>query len=111
MGQVFLSVMDALVRLMTPLRREFNFSLDAQRYVSDKDYADSVLRMTLSSQQESVKEMALYLSSEMKKVAKEKNSALASQPTQQPVNRVEEIGDLEAQARAKMMEKYRQKLR
>jgi hypothetical protein len=111
MGQEFLSVMDALVRLMTPMRREFNLSLDAARFIADQDYAIGMLKTAASSQQPNVQDIVTYLKAEVnKQVVLSKSLEAGKQVEKQTTENVED-NDLEAQARAKMMEKYRAKLR
>ncbi len=51
-----------LVRMVVPLRREFGQHLDVQHFLHDLDYAQEVLKTALSSQDPRLREQAEYVS-------------------------------------------------
>jgi hypothetical protein len=51
-----------LVRMVVPLRREFGQNLDVQHFLHDLNYAQAVLKTALSSQDPRLREQAEYVS-------------------------------------------------
>lgn len=54
-------IINYLMRMMAPLRREFDQSLDVQRFLHDLDYAQHVLKNALVSQDMRLREHAEYV--------------------------------------------------
>ena len=55
-------IVNYLVRMVVPLRREFGQHLDVQHFLHDLDYAQEVLKTALSSQDPRLREQAEYVS-------------------------------------------------
>lgn len=55
-------IVNYLVRMVVPLRREFGQHLDVQHFLHDLDYAQEVLKKALSSQDTRLREHAQYVS-------------------------------------------------
>jgi hypothetical protein len=55
-------IVNYLVRMVVPLRREFGQHLDVQHFLHDLDYAQEVLKKALSSQDPRLREQAEYVS-------------------------------------------------
>ena len=55
-------IVNYLVRMVVPLRREFGQHLDVQHFLHDLDYAQEVLKKALSSQDTRLREHAEYVS-------------------------------------------------
>ncbi len=55
-------IVNYLVRMVVPLRREFGQHLDVQHFLHDLDYAQDVLKKALSSQDTRLREYGEYVS-------------------------------------------------
>jgi hypothetical protein len=55
-------IVNYLVRMVVPLRREFGQNLDVQHFLHDLDYAQEVLKKALSSRDPRLREQAEYVS-------------------------------------------------
>ena len=55
-------IMNYLVRMVVPMRREFDEVLNVQNFLHDQVYAQDVLKKALSSQDSGLRERAEYIS-------------------------------------------------
>lgn len=55
-------IVNYLVRMVVPMRREFGQNLDVQHFLHDLSYAQEVLKTALSSQDPRLREQAEYIS-------------------------------------------------
>lgn len=58
-------IMNALVRMVVPMRREFGRSIDVQQFLRDATYAESVIAEALTSQDPRLREYATYVKSRL----------------------------------------------
>jgi hypothetical protein len=56
------SVLNFVIRMVVPMRREFGRSLDVQLFMRDADYARSVLDQALASRDQRLRDYAEYVS-------------------------------------------------
>ena len=56
------SVLNFVIRMVVPMRREFGRSLDVQLFMRDADYARSVLEQALASRDQRLRDYAEYVS-------------------------------------------------
>lgn len=55
-------IMNYLMRMVVPMRREFGEALDVRQFLHDQVYADDVLKKALGSQDAGLRERAEYIS-------------------------------------------------
>jgi hypothetical protein len=120
-------IVNYLVRMVVPLRREFGQHLDVQHFLHDLEYAQDVLQKALSSQDTRLREYGEYVSKlrlgprmgepsdipiPMPKIA---NKTPSSAPAQAPAITTAQstpTSELtEAELRARIMKKYTSGLR
>lgn len=58
-------IMNTLVRMVVPMRREFGRSLDVQHFLRDATYADAVIAEALTSQDPRLRDYAIYVKSRL----------------------------------------------
>jgi hypothetical protein len=56
------SVLNFVIRMVVPMRREFGRSLDVQQFMRDQAYAQAVLEQALTSQDQRLRDHAEYVS-------------------------------------------------
>jgi hypothetical protein len=56
------SVLNFVIRMVVPMRREFGRSLDVQLFMRDAEYAHSVLEQALGSRDQRLRDYAHYVS-------------------------------------------------
>jgi hypothetical protein len=110
------SVLNFVVRMVVPMRREFGRSLDVQQFMRDTTYARTVLDEALTSQDQRLREYAEYVSRHLAGARQQ-----AAAPPGKPVNGAEPptpqaaAGEpaepTDAELRARMMQKYTKGLR
>ena len=54
-------VVNCVVRMVVPMRREFGRSLDVQRFLREPDYAQAVIDQALASRDPRLRDNALYV--------------------------------------------------
>jgi hypothetical protein len=59
------SILNYVVRMVVPMRREFGRSLDVQQFMRDSGYAHSVLEEALGSADERLRDYAAYVKRHM----------------------------------------------
>jgi hypothetical protein len=116
-------IVNYLVRMVVPLRREFGQNLDVQHFLHDLDYAQDVLKKALSSQDTRLREYGEYVSklrlgprlgeaSESPIPApKTVNKPLSSEPQARQAPTLPTAELTEAELRARIMKKYTSGLR
>jgi hypothetical protein len=110
-------LMNYLVRMVVPLRREFGRSLDVAQFLHDFAYAKEVIDQALGSQDSRLREYALYVQQRYHgpRVADSPSPAAvaakvaAAAPV--PAAPVQDTAAEEAELRAKMLKKYTSGLR
>lgn len=55
------SILNFVVRMVVPMRREFGRSLDVQLFLRDADYARTVLDLALASRDQRLRDYAAYV--------------------------------------------------
>ncbi len=55
-------MLNTVIRMVVPMRREFGRSLDVQQFMRDHDYARAVLEQALASQDQRLRDYAHYVS-------------------------------------------------
>lgn len=73
-------VLDTLVRMVVPMRREFGLSLDVQTFMRDSAYASEVLARALRSQVERLRTYAEQVDKQMRGTAPRPGIAAPAQP-------------------------------
>jgi hypothetical protein len=120
-------IVNYLVRMVVPLRREFGQHLDVQHFLHDLDYAQDVLKKALSSQDARLREYGDYVSKlrlgprvgeasdipiPMPKTASKTPSSIATQAPAVSAAQGAPTSELtEAELRARIMKKYTSGLR
>jgi hypothetical protein len=121
-------IMNTLVRMVVPMRREFGYKLDVAMFTSDSNYAEQTLQLARSSQDPRLQDYAKFIdkrqggasagassshsaSQPKPKSARENHNRTAEgKPASNP--KAESATSPEEQAmRAKMMKKYTSGLR
>ena len=107
-----------LVRMVVPLRREFGEHLNVQHFLHDLDYAQDVLQKALSSQDNRLREYAQYVSKmrlgprlgepgdAAKPMPKTSSSPAATSPAATADGSPPTSEPTEEELRARMMKKY-----
>lgn len=118
-------IVNYLVRMVVPLRREFGQHLDVQHFLHDLDYAQDVLKKALSSQDTRLREYGEYVSKlrlgprigesgdipiPMPKTAS-KTPSSAPAPAASPAQSTSGSEPTEEELRARIMKKYTSGLR
>jgi hypothetical protein len=117
-------LMNHVVRMVTPLRREFSRSLDVAHFMRDVDYATEILALATNSKDERLRQYGVYLQT---KLLGPRNGTLSksdppppvpadSAPAAAPSATADEpttkgAKGSEAQLRSQMLAKYRSGLR
>jgi len=112
-------IMNYLVRMIVPLRREFGRSLDVRQFLHDVSYAREVMEEALSSQDPRLREYANYVQQRFHgpRVADSPAPPAAStapsvaQPAKPAPAPADSQAADEAALRARMMKKYTDGLR
>lgn len=101
-------IMNYLVRMVVPMRREFGRQLDVQQFLRDAGYAATVLDEALASQDPRLREYAKYVQARIAGVRTAAPPAVPpasagerAAPTSPPVS-----SDHADELRAKVMKKY-----
>jgi hypothetical protein len=107
-------LMNYLVRMITPLRREFGRSLDVTQFLHDFTYAREVMEQALSSQDPRLREYATYVQQRYHGPRVAESTAPAPSPAAaapaKPAGASSTAAD-EAELRARMLKKYTDGLR
>jgi hypothetical protein len=115
-------LMNYVVRMVIPMRREFSRSLDVSHFLHDFAYAKEIIDQAKLSKDARLREYALYLEG---KLAGPRNATVpsesdakkaASKPSEKPVSsgaamEDRDIDPMEAQMRERMLSKYKSGLR
>ena len=115
-------LMNYVVRMVIPMRREFSRSLDVSHFLHDFSYAKEIIEQAKASNDARLREYAAHLDSKMfgprnadkPAVTKEKSAPPASAPSSAANAKPESSASqepTEAEMRAKMMAKYKSGLR
>lgn len=108
-------LMNYLVRMIVPMRREFGRSVDVQQFLHDFAYAKEVIEQALGSQDARLREYANYVQQRYHgaRVADSLPPAAAPDATSKPPKGAESSspGGEEAELRARMLKKYTSGLR
>ena len=106
-------LLNTLVRMVVPMRREFGFSLDIQNFLADSGYAEAVLTEALASQDPRLRDYATYVKARLMGARTASPSAPASKaaPTPAPAPPTEREELSEAEMRARVLRKYTTGLR
>lgn len=115
-----------LIRMVTPIRREFGHSLDVNKFLSDRPYALEVLQQAHASKDDRLRENAFYLEQKMfgprnsgdnKRVrtadappSPEEQGKTRAAPDANPTAHAKKTLS-EEELRARMLEKYKSGLR
>ena len=94
-------LMNIVVRMVTPMRREFGRSLNVQQFLRDRAYAEEVLATALTSQDPRLLEYARYAQSRLlgaRAAAPTSHPGVAPAPAPSP--------GTEEELRAKVLKKY-----
>jgi hypothetical protein len=110
------SVLNFVIRMVVPMRREFGRSLDVQQFMRDSGYADSVLEEALTSSDPRLLDYANHVKkympgarpAEPPSMPTATRAAAASAPAAPPAAAGEPT---EAELRARMLRKYTTGLR
>lgn len=109
-------ILNYLVRMVVPLRREFGRSLDVQHFMHDVAYAREVLEEALQSQDPRLREYAAYvqklLHGPRNQVSTARSAAPAARaPAEAEAEAAPQSTDEEEALRAQIMKKYTSGLR
>lgn len=108
-------LMGYLVRMVTPMKREFSVSLNVSQFMSEEAYAKEIIDQALQSKDERLRQCAAYARSKVfgpragadtSTVAATLTTASAATPTASAAS-TESVDEM----RAKMLAKYRSSLR
>ena len=111
-------IMNYVVRMVVPMRREFGRSLNVVQFLHDLTYAREVIGEALTSQDPRLREYADYVQQRLHgprtaeaptTAAKASDNAVAD--TKQHAAAVEPVGATEEQLKARMLKKYTSGLR
>jgi hypothetical protein len=111
-------ILDYVVRMVVPMRREFGRQLDVQQFLHDRDYAHALIEEALTSRDARLVEYARYVNQRLlsARVAaapppgpKEGEPAAAVPPAAEPTKPGGQT--LEEELRNRVMDKYRRGLR
>jgi hypothetical protein len=110
-------IMNYLVRMVVPMRREFGRSLDVQHFLHDGAYAREVLEHAHASRDQRLREYAAYVENALHGVragtrpAPPATAQAAVPPAPLPEEAVEAAADEEREMKASIMKKYTAGLR
>lgn len=107
-------LMNYLVRMIVPMRREFGRSVDVQQFLHDFAYAKDVIDQALTSQDARLREYANYVQQRYHgaRVADSPPPAAATAaPSKKATEPEGAAGTEEADLRARMLKKYTSGLR
>lgn len=109
-------LLNLLIRMVVPMKREFGHSLDVQLFLRDDDYARSMLEQALAAQDTRLRDYAAQVNQHLggpRRAAdaplKASLAALPAAATAASADAAPEEG--EAEMRARMMRKYTSGLR
>jgi hypothetical protein len=104
-------LMNYVVRMVVPMRREFGLSLDVRQFLRDHTYANEVLGKARASTDPRLRECVEHVEKRLlgPRMASAGSAAPAA-PAQTPVQ-AEPAGATEEELRARMMKKYTTGLR
>lgn len=106
-------IMNYVVRMVVPMRREFGRNLNVVQFLHDLGYAEEVIGQALTSRDPRLREYADYVSQRLHGP----RTAEAPEPEKTPdsaaadAEPAESIGATEARLRARMLKKYTSGLR
>lgn len=101
------SVINFVVRMVVPMRREFGRALDVQQFMKDRSYARAVLDEALGSHDSRLREHAQYVERHMLGVRQGGSDAAVAPKREAPSPEIPTSGEpTEAELRARMMRKY-----
>lgn len=112
-------IMNYLVRMIVPLRREFGRSLDVRQFLHDVSYAREVMEEALSSQDPRLREYANYVQQRFHGPRVADSPAVSAAPVAPPAKAAPTASSAsadstaadEAALRARMLKKYTDGLR
>jgi hypothetical protein len=109
-------IMNYLVRMVVPMRREFGRSLDVQHFLHDVAYAREVLEHAHASRDQRLREYAAYVENALHGVragtlAPATPAPAAVLPAPLPQEAMEATADEEQEMKASIMKKYTAGLR
>jgi hypothetical protein len=108
------TILNFVVRMVVPMRREFGRSLDVQQFMRDADYARVVLDEALTSHDQRLRDYAEYVARHLggarQAAAPPVKPAAAAAPVP-PAASESDAEPTEAELRARMMAKYTKGLR
>jgi len=108
-------LLNTLVRMVVPMRREFGRSLDIQNFLADSGYAEVVLTEALASQDPRLRDYATYVKARLMGARTASPSAPSSKavptPAPAPAAPTEREELSEAEMRARVLRKYTTGLR
>ena len=103
-------LLNTLVRMVVPMRREFGFSLDIQNFLADSTYAEAVLTEALASQDPRLRDYATYVKARLMGARTAAPSAplarSAPAPAPAPAAPTEREELSEEEMRARVLRKY-----
>jgi hypothetical protein len=110
-------IMNYVVRMVVPMRREFGRSLNVVQFLHDLTYAREVIDEALTSRDARLREYADYVQQRLhgpriseSPTATKASDVVAADTTQQAAA-VESVSATEAQLKARMLKKYTSGLR
>jgi hypothetical protein len=108
-------VLNRVMRMVVPMRREYNRSLEVRQFMNDAVYAKDIIDQAIASKDDKLKENGAYLSNKIFGPRNDVQNAAASQGSDiaapsVPANTAAEE-ESEAAMRARMMAKYKTGLR
>jgi hypothetical protein len=109
-------VLNRVMRMVIPMRREHNRSLEVRQFMNDLAYAKDIINQALASKDDKLQENGAYLSNKIFGPRNDAQSAvvspkpIATAAASVPANTVAEE-ESEAAMRARMMAKYKTGLR
>jgi hypothetical protein len=121
-------IMNTLVRMVVPMRREFGYSLDVGLFTNDPAYAEQTLQLARSSQDPRLQDYAKFIDKRLRgestgattaeatsqqkpKLEREKEKDKSSSSAAKPAAPAPALNPEEEALRAKMMKKYTSGLR
>lgn len=112
------SLMNTALRMVIPLKREFDRSLDVQHFLDNPAYAREVIEQALNSQNPRLRQYAVYMSDHLlgrrngpdRMLARTDATPTAAAPTPAATTSPA-VTSAEAAARQQVLDKYRTGLR
>ena len=106
-------LLNTLVRMVVPMRREFGRSLDIQNFLADSGFAEAVLAEALASQDPRLRDYAAYVKSRLlgARMAAAPAPLAGAAPAPAPAAPTEPEQLSEDELRARVLRKYTTGLR